>query len=110
MLAGSFGAELAVLISAPVMEREVETFEASNRLVRRVESTLQVRVIIVDVASASVVHTALSQTYVGERFEDADEPLARPRNDPTLLGLQSFAVNELAPGLLTVLSELSAAL
>ncbi len=107
LLAGSFGAELAVLVGAPVMEREIEPPETSDAGTRWVESALRVRVVVVDVDSAAVVHTASSQTYVGERFEDATEPVVRVQDDPTLLELQAFAVSELVPGVLSVLTERS---
>jgi len=101
-------ADLAVMIGAPVLEREVtETRDGSSR---RVDVSVALEAQVVDPRNDSVVQVMRTRTHQGSRVESTDMPLPAPEHDPTVQALAERAAPELASSLLAELPYLISSL
>ncbi|MGL4609847.1 MAG: hypothetical protein ACRCYY_09205 [Trueperaceae bacterium] len=102
-IARTFGAEYAVIVAAPVFEREVEEITFQRSLRREVETEVQLEARIIDPVTAEVLSTYTSAVYTGfrvERFTEGED-IVEESEDPDLNAEIESAVNEIAPGLAT---------
>jgi hypothetical protein len=106
--ARAFGAEYAVMIAAPVFEREIDEFTAFGTRKREIATKVQLEAVIVDPVSAEVISTYTSGVYQGYRVETVpeNEELVEESQDPDLLGEIERALNEIVPGVATDLELL----
>ncbi len=102
-IARVFGAEYAVMIAAPVFEREVDEFRVFGVLKREIATKVQLEVVIVDPVTAEVISTYTSGVYQGFRIETvpADEEFVEESKDPDLQLEIERALNEITPGVAT---------
>lgn len=91
------GADLVVMIAAPVLEREV-TASRDDRS-RRVDVSVALEAQVVDPRTDAVVQTLRTRTHQGSRVEANDEPLPAPEDDETVVALMEGAAPELAASL-----------
>jgi hypothetical protein len=107
-IARAFGAEYAVMIAAPVFEREVDEFTAFGTLKREISTRVQLEAVIIDPVSAEPVSTYTSGVYQGYRVETVpeDEELIEESKDPDLQTEIERALNEITPGVATDLELL----
>lgn len=103
-IARTQGADLAVMVAAPVMEREVT--ESRDAASRRVDVSLALEAQVVDPRNDSVVQVLRTRTLQGSRVESTDLPLADVAQDPTVQALRDRAAPELASSLLAELPYL----
>ncbi len=106
--ARAFGAEYAVMIAAPVFEREIDEFTVFGTRKREITTKVQVEAVIIDPITAEPVSTYTSGVYQGIRVETIpeDEELVEEREDPELLLETQRALNEIVPGVATDLELL----
>ncbi len=90
-------ADLAVMVGAPVLEREVTL--SRDEASRRVDVSLALEAQVVDPATEAVVQTLRTRTHQGTRVEANDAPLPEPADDPTVQALVMEAAPELARSL-----------
>ncbi len=107
-IARSQGADLAVMVSAGVLEREVT--EARDGQTRRVDVSLALEAQVVDPRNDSVVQVLRTRTHQGSRVESVSLPLPDTQSDPTALALAERAAPELAASLLAELPYLISSL
>ena len=93
-IARSHGADLAVMVSAGVLEREVT--ETGKGDTRRVDVSLALEAQVVDPRNDSVVQVLRTRTHKGSRVESVSLPLPDTHADPTALALSERAAPELA--------------
>ncbi len=103
-IARTQGADLAVMIGAPVLEREVT--EARGAASRRVDVSLALEAQVVDPRNDSIVQVLRTRTLQGSRVESVDLPLPEPTDDPTVQALRDRLAPELASSLLAELPYL----
>jgi hypothetical protein len=106
--ARAFGAEYAVMIAAPVFEREVDEFRVFDTLKREIVTRVQLEAVIIDPVSAEPISTYTSGVYQGFRVESVpeDEELIEESKDPDLQTEIQRALNEITPGVATDLELL----
>jgi hypothetical protein len=107
-IARTFGAEYAVIVAAPVFEREVHEFTFFGTLKREITTEVHLEARIIDPATAEVLATYTSSVYKGFRVETVpeDEELVEQSEDPDLQAGIGRALQEIAPGLATDLELL----
>lgn len=103
IIARTHGAELAVMVSAPTLERQVEAARGSSQ---RVTITLQLRATVIDSATTETLATVASRVVSGARTAREDEQLPEVAQDPLTARLSQEAAVDLAPHLLAVLDDL----
>lgn len=96
-IARSQGADLAVMVGAPVLEREVT--ESNDGRSRRVDVSLALEAQVVDPRTDAVVQVLRTRTLQGSRVESTADELVAVDADPTVLALRDQAVPELAAAL-----------
>ena len=110
-LGRNIGAELALLVGAPVYRRE-EGLVFSYRglfphlppgLVRRVRVQVELRATLIEVSSGEILHQLQGSPFEGVRLEDPGVPIVPFERDPALLELRARAVAELAESLVGLL-------
>ena len=106
--ARTFGAEYAVMIAAPVFEREVDEFRAFGTLKREIATRVQLEAVIIDPITAEPLSTYTSGVYQSYRVETVpeDEQLVEESKDPDLIAEIERALNEITPGVATDLELL----
>lgn len=107
-IARTHDADLAVMIGAPVLEREVS--ESRDGASRRLDVSVALEAQIVDPRNDSVVQVLRTRTFQGSRVEGAELPLPDVERDPTVLALAERATPELAAALLAELPYLISSL
>lgn len=107
-IARTQGADLAVMIGAPVLEREVA--ESRDGSSRRVDVSVALEAQVVDPRNDSVVQVMRTRTHQGSRVESTTLPLPEPEHDPTVQALAERAAPELASSLLAELPYLISSL
>jgi TolB-like protein len=107
-IARTFGAEYAVIVAAPVFEREIKEFVFAQTIRREVSTEVQLEARIIDPVTAEVLSTYTSGVYKGFRVEifNTDEEIIEESKDPDLNAGIGRALNEIAPGLATDLELL----
>jgi hypothetical protein len=107
-IARAFGAEYAVMVAAPMFEREVEEFTVFGTLKREIATKVQLEVVIVDPVTAEPVSTYTSGVYQGFRVETVpeDDELVEESKDPDFLAETQRALNEITPEVATDLELL----
>lgn len=103
-IARSEGADLAVMIGAPVLERVVTL--AADEASRRVDVSVALEAQVVDATTDAIVQTLRTRTQQGSRVEANDLPLPRPDEDATVIALMQMAAPELSYSLLAELPYL----
>lgn len=96
-IARNQGADLAVMVGAPVLERDVSL--SRDEASRRVDVSLALEAQVVDPETAAVVQTLRTRTHQGSRVEANDVPLPDPSDDITVQALLEDAAPELARSL-----------
>src|SRR5690606_41502322 len=91
------GADLAVMVGAPVLERQVTP--SRDGASRRVDVTVALEAQVVDPRTEAIVQTLRTRTHQGSRVEADDSPLPEPSDDPTVQALVAEAAPELARSL-----------
>lgn len=107
IVARVFGAEYSALISAPIYDRSVFTFRGFSPQKRSVSTQVQVKVLLVDAASADLTTTYTSGLYVSTRLESAAEDLPDKEDDPDLERLLERALADITRPLATDLAALA---
>jgi hypothetical protein len=107
-IARTFGAEYAVIVSAPVFGREVEETEFATSLRREIATRVQLEAAIIDPVTSEVLSSYTSPVYQGFRVEifNTDDELVEESKDPDLQAGIAQALTTLAPGLATDLELL----
>lgn len=90
-------ADLAVMIGAPVLERNVTL--SRDEASRRIDVSLALEAQVVDPSTEAVVQTLRTRTHQGTRVEANDAPLPDPSSDQTVEVLVQEAAPELARSL-----------
>ena len=93
-IARTQGAQLAVMIGAPVLERQVSASRDGRS--RRVDVSVALEAQVVDPRTDAIVQTLRTRTHQGSRVEANDEPLPEPESDETVVALMEGAAPELA--------------
>ncbi len=96
-IARSQGADLAVLIGAPVLDREVTI--SKDGASRRVDVSLALEAQVVDARNDAVVQMMRTRTHQGSRVESTASELVEIDQDTTVLALRDRALPELAAAL-----------
>lgn len=91
------GANLAVMIGAPVLDRNVTV--SRDEASRRVDVSVALEAQVVDPATDAIVQTLRTRTHQGSRVEANDDPLPDPEDDETAIALMQGAAPELARSL-----------
>ncbi|MBW7917429.1 MAG: hypothetical protein H3C53_12215 [Trueperaceae bacterium] len=104
-IARSQGADLAVMVGVPVMERRVT--ESQDGRSRRIDVSLALEAQVVDPRTDAVVQVLRSRTLQGSRVESTRDALVAEQADPTVLALRDQAVPELAAALAAELPYLT---
>jgi hypothetical protein len=106
--ARAFGAEYAVMIAAPIFERELEEFTSFGTRKREIATRVQLEVVIIDPVTSEPLSTYTSGVYQGYRVETIpeDEELVEESEDPDLQAEIGRALNEIVPGVATDLELL----
>jgi hypothetical protein len=107
-IARTQGADLAVMIGAPVLERQVT--ESRDGSSRRVDVSVALEAQVVDPRSDAVVQMLRTRTLQGTRVESTSSPLSEVQRDPTVQALAERAAPELAASLLAELPYLASSL
>ena len=110
-LGRNIGAELALLVGAPVYRREAGLVFSYRGLfphlppglVRRVRVQVELRATLIEVSSGEILHQLQGRPFEGVRLEDPDVPIVPFERDPALLELRARAVAELAESLVGLL-------
>ena len=87
-------ADLAVMIGAPVLEREITL--SNDEASRRIDVLLVLEAQVVDPRTDSVVQALRTRRHEGSRVEANDTPLPEASEDPTVRALAQRAAVELA--------------
>lgn len=103
-IARSQGADLAVMIGAPVLERQVT--ESRDGSSRRIDVSVALEAQVVDPRSDAVVQMLRTRTLQGTRVESTSTALVDVQRDPTVLALAERSAPELAASLLAELPYL----
>lgn len=103
-IARSEGADLAVMIGAPVLERVVTL--SADEASRRIDVSVALEAQVVDAATDAIVQTLRTRTQQGSRVEANDLPLPDPDADATVIALMQLAAPELSYSLLAELPYL----
>jgi len=103
-IARSEGADLAVMVGAPVLERVVTL--SDDEASRRVDVSVALEAQVVDAATDAIVQTLRTRTQQGSRVEANDLPLPDPDEDATVVALMQIAAPELSFSLLAELPYL----
>ena len=90
-------ADLAVMIGAPVLEREVTL--SRDEASRRIDVSIALEAQVVDPNTEAVVQTLRTRTHQGSRVEANDAPLPEAADDSTVAALVQEAAPELARSL-----------
>lgn len=93
-IARSQGADLAVMVGAPVLEREVSVSRDSAS--RRIDVRVALEAQVVDPRTDAIVQVLRTRTFSGSRVEANDAPLVDVNDDTTVQALRDAAVPELA--------------
>jgi len=93
-IARAQGAALAVMVAAPVLERNVTVSNDTSR--RRIDVQVALEAQVVDPRTDAVVQVLRTRTFRGSRVEANDTPLPPVADDPTVASLRDDAVPELA--------------
>lgn len=96
-IARSQSADLAIMVSSPVLEREVTV--SRDQASRRVDVRVALEAQVVDPRTDAVVQTLRTRTHQGSRVEANDDDLPDPEDDQTVVGLMRSAAPELAKSL-----------
>lgn len=96
-IARSQGANLAIMIGAPVLKRDVTV--SRDEASRRVDVSVALEAQVVDPNTDAVVQTLRTRTHQGSRVEANDDPLPEPQDDETVIALMQSAAPELAKSL-----------
>ena len=107
-IARTHNADLAVMIGAPVLERNVT--ESRDGSSRRIDVSVALEAQVVDPRNDSVVQVLRTRTHQGSRVESTAIPLPEPEHDPTVQALADRAAPELASSLLAELPYLISSL
>ena len=91
------GADLAVMVGAPVLERQVTP--SRDEASRRIDVAVALEAQVVDPQTEAIVQTLRTRTHQGSRVEANDSPLPEPSDDPTVQALIAEAAPELARSL-----------
>lgn len=102
-LARNLGAEVAVMTSAPLFERTVESFEGGSE----VSGVVQLQARAIDAETGESLGTVGSLTFRGSRQIDDNEPLPEVEEDPLMRALTEDAVADLAPHLAALIGDLA---
>lgn len=104
-IARSQGAQLAVMVGAPVLDRQVTL--SRDETVRRVDVSFALEAQVVDPRTDAVVQVLRTRTFQGSRVESTKEELLPVTADPTVLTLRDQAIPELAAALAAELPYLA---
>ncbi len=96
-IARNQGADIAVMIGAPVLERNVTL--SRDEASRRVDVSVALEAQVVDPQTDSVIQTLRTRTHQGSRVEANDRALVEPSEDQTVAALLEDAAPELARSL-----------
>ncbi|HRN19363.1 MAG: hypothetical protein WC972_07015 [Trueperaceae bacterium] len=107
-IARSQGADLAIMVGAPVLERTVTP--SRDGAARRVDVSLALEAQVVDPRTDAVVQVLRTRTSQGSRVESNAEPLVPVGSDPTVIALRDQAIPELAAALEAELPYLASSL
>lgn len=107
-IARTHNADLAIMIGAPVLEREVT--ESRDGTSRRIDVSVALEAQVVDPRNDSIVQVLRTRTHQGSRVESTGVPLPAPDQDPTVQALADRAAPELASSLLAELPYLISSL
>lgn len=102
-LARNLGADIAVLASAPVFEREEQVLDGE----REIRGTVQLEAMVIDAGTEEILGTVVSTTFSGRRYVDEQEQLPDVEEDPLMQRLLDDAVEDLAPHLAALLTDVS---
>ncbi len=107
-IARTQGADLAVMVGAPVLERTVTASRDGKS--RRVDVAVALEAQVVDPRTDAVVQVLRTRTLQGSRVESAEGELVDVGSDPTVQALRDQAVPELAAALTAELPYLTSSL
>lgn len=96
-IARSQSADLAIMIAAPVLERDVTV--SRDEASRRIDVSVALEAQVVDPRTDAVVQTLRTRTHQGSRVEANNDPLPDPEDDQTVVALMQSAAPELAKSL-----------
>lgn len=94
-VARSYGAKVAVMVGAAVLDREVTV--SSDQQSRRVEVSVQMQVILIDAETDAVISTQYAGLMHASRRESNREPLIDIQRDPDVLTLRNEGIDDLTP-------------
>jgi hypothetical protein len=106
--ARTFGAEYAVMIAAPVFERDIDEFSVFGTPKREITTQVQLEAVIIDPSTAEPLSTYTSGIYKSYRIETVseDEELVEESEDPDLQEGIERGLNEIVSGVATDLELL----
>lgn len=104
-IARATNARYTVMISAPVLDRDVEV-STRNPLKKTISVNLQLEISIIEPENATQVAHFTSPVYTYTRIEFTDEDLPDEPDDPTILELLDKALNKLTPHVALELNRL----
>lgn len=93
-VARSYGADIAVMVGASVLRRDVTVSEDQQS--RRVEVTVQMQVVLIDAATDAVLSTQYAGLMHASRRESNKQPLIDVQQDPDVIVLRNEGVDDLA--------------
>ncbi|MFO7546472.1 MAG: hypothetical protein R6W77_13350 [Trueperaceae bacterium] len=93
-IARSQGADLAIMVGAPVLVRDVAVSRDSAS--RRIDVQVALEAQVVDPRTDAVVQVLRTRTFSGSRVEANDAPVVDVEDDTTVQALRDAAVPELA--------------
>lgn len=96
-IARNQGADLAILVGAPIQTRTVTL--SRDEASRRVDIELALEALVIDARNGAVVQTLRTRSHFGSRVEANDFPLPEPAEDGTLMALVGDAAVQLAAAL-----------
>lgn len=91
------GADLAIMVGAPVQTRTVTL--ARDEASRRVDIEVALEAQVIDARNGAIVQTLRTRSHFGSRVEANDSPLPEPAEDGTLMALVEDAAVQLAAAL-----------
>jgi hypothetical protein len=104
-IARTQGADLAVMVGVPVLDRVVTA--SKDGASRRIDVALALEAQVVDPRTDAVVQVLRTRTVQGSRVEANSEPVLPVDADPTVLALRDQAIPELAAALAAELPYLA---
>lgn len=93
-VARSYGADIAVMVGASVLRRDVTV--SDDQQTRRVDVTVQMQAVLIDAATDAVLSTQYAALMHASRRESNRQPVIDIHQDPDVIVLRNQGVDDLA--------------